>query len=106
MRTAVALRISWASLLNRIANQANRARKTIFGQHALDLDYYWSVAESEWASDILFRSAADLCPPAQWEGRRVRALNPFSVEDAALLAAVNPLAGNRRRETCASRWAR
>ena len=54
------LRISWTSLLNRIANQANPARKTIFGQHALDLDYYWSVQESEWASDILFRSAADL----------------------------------------------
>jgi hypothetical protein len=40
------LRISWTSLLNRIANQANPARKTIFGQHALDLDYYWSVEET------------------------------------------------------------
>jgi hypothetical protein len=54
------LRISWTSLLNRIANQANPARQTIFGQHGLDLDYYWSVEESEWASDILFRSASDL----------------------------------------------
>jgi len=54
------LGISWTSLLNRIANQTNPARKTIFGQHALDIDYYWSVEESEWASDILFRSAANL----------------------------------------------
>ena len=54
------LNISWTSLLNRIAKQANPARKTIFGQHSLDMDYYWSVEESEWASDILFRSAGDL----------------------------------------------
>jgi hypothetical protein len=54
------LNISWTSLLNRIAKQANPARKPIFGQHSLDIDYYWSVEESEWASDILFRSAVDL----------------------------------------------
>lgn len=54
------LRISWTSLLNRIAKQANPAKKTIFGQHSLDLDYYWSADESEWASDIMFRSAEDL----------------------------------------------
>ena len=54
------LNISWTSLLNRIANQAHPARKKIFGQHALRLDYYWSVQESEWASDIMFRSAAQL----------------------------------------------
>lgn len=50
------LRISWTSLLNRIAKQANPAQKTIFGRHSLHLDYYWSVEESEWASDVLFRS--------------------------------------------------
>jgi hypothetical protein len=54
------LRISWTSLLNRIASQANPALKTIFAQRSLDLDYYWSAEESEWASDIMFHSAADL----------------------------------------------
>jgi hypothetical protein len=54
------LRISWTSLLNRIAKQANPAQKTIFGRHSLNLDYYWSVEESEWASDVLFRSVEDL----------------------------------------------
>jgi hypothetical protein len=53
------LRISWTSLLNRIAKQANPAQKTIFGRHSLELDYDWSADESEWASDIMFRSAAD-----------------------------------------------
>ena len=38
---------------------------------------------------MLNGGAGQLCQPAQWEGRRVRALNPFSVEDATLLAAVN-----------------
>jgi len=33
------LRISWSSLMNRIARQANPARQTIFGQHSLDVDY-------------------------------------------------------------------
>src|SRR5881397_3391772 len=27
---------------------------------AFDLDYYWSVYQSEWASDVMFRDAADL----------------------------------------------
>lgn len=54
------LRVSWTSLLNRIALQAHPAQKTIFGRHSLDLDYYWSAEESEWASDIMFRSAEDL----------------------------------------------
>jgi hypothetical protein len=54
------LRVSWTSLLNRIAQQAHPAQKTLFGRHSLDLDYYWSAEESEWASDLLFRSPADL----------------------------------------------
>jgi hypothetical protein len=54
------LRISWTSLLNQIALQANPALKEIFARQGLDLDYYWSVQESEWASDILFRSAGEL----------------------------------------------
>ena len=54
------LRISWTSLLKRISQQAHPARKTIFGQRGLELDYYWSVEESEWASDVMFRSAAAL----------------------------------------------
>src|SRR5207248_542079 len=33
--------------------------------------------------------AAGLCRPAAWKGRRVRALNPLSTQDAGLLEAVN-----------------
>jgi hypothetical protein len=43
-----------------------------------------------------------LCRPTRWKGRRVRALNPLSVEDAALLEAVNrgefTIQGVRNRE--------
>ena len=41
------LRISWTSLLKRIAHQAHPAQKIIFGRHGLELDYYWSAEESE-----------------------------------------------------------
>ncbi len=50
----------------------------------------------------LKKLAAPLCAPANWKGRRARALNPLGGEDAALLAAVNrgefALAGFRNRD--------
>ena len=46
--------------------------------------------------------AEPLCKPAQWQGRRVRALNPLGEQDAALLVAVNrgefALAGFRNKD--------
>jgi hypothetical protein len=57
------LRVSWTSLLNRLARQVHPAHETIFAkcpEHARN--YYWSIAETEWASDVLFRDPADVLP--------------------------------------------
>jgi hypothetical protein len=52
------LRTDWPTLLNRLANQANPALARVFAKHPVP--YYWSMEESEWASDLAFRGAADL----------------------------------------------
>ena len=52
------LRTDWPGLLNRWARQANPACDALFPDGGWP--YYWSVDQSEWATDVLFRSAADL----------------------------------------------
>jgi hypothetical protein len=52
------LRASWPGLLNRIACWLNPLHDDIFQD--FPVNYYWSVYQSEWASDIVFRSAAAL----------------------------------------------
>jgi hypothetical protein len=51
------LRVSWAKLLDQVLDRLNPIRRTMFGKlKDIHLPYYWSVAQSEWATDILFRS--------------------------------------------------
>jgi hypothetical protein len=57
------LDVSWTTLLRDLARQVHPAHESIFANcpaHARD--YYWTVAESEWASDILFHDPADVLP--------------------------------------------
>src|SRR5262245_36377683 len=52
------LQANWPSLLDQLARDLNPAHATIFAR--APLRYYWSVEESEWASDVMFRSRAAL----------------------------------------------
>jgi hypothetical protein len=52
------LRTDWPALLGRLADAANPALSQVFARHPVP--YYWSLEESEWASDVAFRSATDL----------------------------------------------
>ena len=52
------LRTAWEPLLNALAAAANPAHAALFA--AFPLWYYWSVEQSEWASDVLFRDARRL----------------------------------------------
>jgi hypothetical protein len=52
------LRASWPGLLNRIACLLNPLHDDIFQD--FPVNYYWSVYQSEWASDIVFQSAEAL----------------------------------------------
>jgi hypothetical protein len=48
------LRWDWPAFLGKIASQVNPALPEILRGYRVE--YYWSASESEWASDILFRS--------------------------------------------------
>jgi len=47
------LRTPWPDLLNEIAWQLNPIHRELFGD--FDLRYYWSVHQSEWATDLMFK---------------------------------------------------
>lgn len=52
------LRVNWPRLLDDLARLSNPLHDTLLGQ--MPVPCYWTVDQSEWATDILFRSAADL----------------------------------------------
>lgn len=52
------LQVHWPELLNGILKEVHPSHPELLGR--VPLDYYWSVFQSEWASDIAFHSAADL----------------------------------------------
>jgi len=47
------LRTDWDRMLNRLARQWHPAHAKLFPQ---PLDYYWSAEETEWATDVMFRT--------------------------------------------------
>lgn len=53
------LQANWPGLLDQVAAALNPAHAAIFGA-AAPPRYYWSVQESEWASDVMFTSRAAL----------------------------------------------
>jgi hypothetical protein len=57
----------WPSLLADLARQVNPAEEQLLA--ACPVPYYWSVDQSEWATDVLFRSPAEL---AAWYPRWVQ----------------------------------
>ena len=57
------LRVNWPGLLNELRRLAHPAHEAVFAncpEHARH--YYWSLAESEWASDLLFHDPRDVLP--------------------------------------------
>lgn len=52
------LQVHWPELLNGLLKEVHPCHPEILG--CKPMDYYWSVFQSEWASDIAFRSAVDL----------------------------------------------
>lgn len=52
------LQCDWPGELSTIASALNPIHEEVFA--ASKMDYYWSVYQSEWATDLLFRSPDDL----------------------------------------------
>lgn len=51
-------RTRWSRLLDRVLKTVHPAHQQLFAPD--DLHYYWSADETEWATDVLFRSPAEL----------------------------------------------
>ena len=60
------LRANWPSLLDDSARRLNPVHETLFAR--FPTHYYWSVAPSAWATDVMFRTRADLeaLYPRRW----------------------------------------
>lgn len=52
------LKTDWPKLLDGVARGLNPRHEEMFAR--LPVDYYWSVYQSEWASDVVFHKADDL----------------------------------------------
>ena len=52
------LHVKWRTMLDRMVRQVSPAHRKVF--RACPVDYYWSVDQSEWATDVMFRSASVL----------------------------------------------
>jgi hypothetical protein len=52
------LQVHWPEVLNGLLKEVHPAHPDLLGR--MPMDYYWTVYQSEWASDIIFRSVADL----------------------------------------------
>lgn len=52
------LRLNWTGELSRIAAQVHPALHSLLNPYRAD--YYWSVWQSEWATDVIFKNPADL----------------------------------------------
>jgi hypothetical protein len=48
------LRIQWGHAMNRLLRQTHPTHRDLFRE--LPTSYYWSIEESEWATDVMFRS--------------------------------------------------
>jgi hypothetical protein len=52
------LGLPWPSILNDLVERANPAIPAIV--EAVNASYYWTIHQSEWATDVMFRDAAEL----------------------------------------------
>lgn len=52
------LRVAWPKLLDELVERVHPAHPELAPNWSMN--YYWSVAQSEWATDVLFRSPAQL----------------------------------------------
>lgn len=52
------LKTNWASVLYPMVHMINPLHEQIFRK--IPLDYYWSTSETEWATDVMFKSRSDL----------------------------------------------
>jgi len=88
------LSFKWQETMNRIAYQLNPVFDKIFS--IFKISYYWMILQSEWATDIMFRSPQDLASiyPQLVQG----AMSTFSSPDVMRFLGGKPLNANFKGE--------
>ena len=71
------LRTDWSGLLDDLRRLFHPVHETMFGEQLLEI--YWSAEETEWATDVMFRSPAALA--RIYPGLVRHAITAFSCED-------------------------
>jgi hypothetical protein len=84
------LRMSWPNALKRIQRQLNPLHGPMF--RGLGISYYWSIYQSEWATDVMFEKASDLA--AIYPAMVLHAMRTFSSEDVLRFLGRRALHGN------------
>ena len=87
------VRLPWQTLLRELSRQLNPIHREIF--RGTSNDYYWTIQQSEWATDVMFRRPKVLHRIAPVLARG--ALFSFSTSDILHFFGHKPH-GNRRRE--------
>lgn len=89
------LRMSWPKVLERIQRQLNPLHARMF--RGLGISYYWSIYQSEWATDVMFQKSSDLA--AIYPAMVLHGMRTFSSEDVLrFLGRRVPLHGNFKGE--------
>lgn len=57
---------NWPALLDGLERAVNPLRASLLKLQGDPLEYYWSVDQSEWATDVMFRDAAALAEVYPW----------------------------------------
>lgn len=91
------VRFNWAAALNQLAGSVNPVLQSVMAPW--EMEYYWSIDESEWATDLMFRSAARL---SQLYPRLIRhGIESLGSRDVMrFLGQRVPLHGNCHRNDC------
>jgi hypothetical protein len=85
------LRVNWSTLLDAVRGLVHPAHPRVLGKFRAD--YYWSLAQSEWATDVVFRDPAALA--SCYEPWLRFALTSFASPDVLRFLGKKPTAAGR-----------
>lgn len=85
------LRVNWSSLLDAVRGLVHPAHPQLLGKYRAD--YYWSLVQSEWATDVVFRDRQALA--SRYEPWLRFALTSFASPDVLRFLGKKPTADGR-----------
>lgn len=85
------LRVNWPTLLDEVRGRVHPAHPDLLGK--FQADYYWSLTQSEWATDVVFRDRRELA--VRYEPWLRFAMTSFASPDVLRFFGKKPTADGR-----------